>query len=88
MKALTELCHSFLKTSLADLTSSARLLLDHLLPNLADFICQSAERRSYGVRSKESILYEDESQDALWFWEVSSVNVLPATLQKNLAYIR
>jgi hypothetical protein len=85
---LTELCHSYLSTSLADVTSSARLVLDPLLPNLADFICQSAERRSYGVRSKESILYEDQSQDALLFWEVSNVNVLSASLQKNIQFIR
>jgi hypothetical protein len=88
LKPLTDLCHSYLSTSLNDLTSAARHVLDSLLTNLGDFICQSAERRSYGVRSKESILYEDESEDALWFWEVSNVGVLSASLQKNLLYIR
>ena len=84
MKPLTDLCHSYLSTTLTDLTSAARLVLDPLLTKLGDFICQSAERRSYGVRSKESILYEDTSEDALWFWEVSNVGVLSASLQKNL----
>jgi hypothetical protein len=59
-----------------------------LLPGLSDLICTNAERKSYGIRSKDSILYEDESEDALWYWELFNTTLLPQTYLKNLQYIR
>jgi hypothetical protein len=51
-------------------------------------LCHIAERRSYGLRSKDSILYDDDSEDALFFWELSNTALLPAHLQRNLGYAR
>jgi hypothetical protein len=59
-----------------------------LLPGLSDLICTNAERKSYGIRSKDSILYEDESEDGLWYWELFNTTLLPQTYLKNLQYIR
>jgi hypothetical protein len=77
LKQLTEKCHNFLTTSLTCLDLKGRHVLDQVLSVLSDFICQSAERKSYGLRSKDSILYEDDSEEALYFWEISNTTILP-----------
>ena len=59
-----------------------------MLPALSELICSNAERKSYGIRSKESIIYEDESEDALWCWELFNTSLLPQAYLKNLQYIR
>lgn len=59
-----------------------------LLPGLPDLICTNAERKSYGIRSKDSILYEDESEEALWYWELFNTSLLPQDYLKNLLFIR
>jgi hypothetical protein len=46
-------------------------------------IIASAERNSYGIRSKDSILYEDESENALYFWDYLNTAILPSELQKH-----
>jgi hypothetical protein len=59
-------------------------LLSQVLATLSDYICQTAERRSYGLKSKDAILYEDDFEEALWFWEIYNTNVLPASIKKNI----
>jgi uncharacterized protein YlxW (UPF0749 family) len=56
--------------------------------DFSDLICSNAERKSYGVRNKDSILYEDESEDALWSWEITNTLLLPASMQKTVNSIR
>jgi hypothetical protein len=34
--------------------------------NIKELICANAERKSYGIKSKDSTLYEDASKEALW----------------------
>ena len=63
-------------------------MLYSLLSGLPDLICTNAERKSYGIRSKDSILYEDESLDALWYWELFNTSLLPQDYLKDLLYIR
>jgi hypothetical protein len=52
-------------------------VLEAILPTLSDYICQTAERRSYGLRQKDSIIYDDESEEALWYWEIINTSMLP-----------
>lgn len=56
--------------------------------NLRDLICCNAERKTYGIKAKDAILYEDESPTALWCWEISNTLLLPAHLQKSLPNVR
>jgi hypothetical protein len=52
---------------------------------MKDLIPGYAERKSYGVRPpKDAVLYEDESEDALWCWELFNTNMLPASLSRDL----
>ncbi len=44
---------------------------------MRELICQSAERKSYGIKPSDAICYDDESNEALWFWEISNVTLLP-----------
>jgi len=46
------------------------------LINLNELICSNAERKSNGVKPKAAILYEDESPEALWCWEISNIMLL------------
>ena len=62
--------------------------LSDLLPCLPELICTNAERKSYGVRSKDSVLYTDDSLDSLWRWELTNTSLLPLLLQRNLLSIR
>lgn len=48
--------------------------------DLSDLLCSNAERKSYGIRDKDSILYECESFDALWSWELTNTLLLPLPL--------
>jgi hypothetical protein len=45
--------------------------------NMQELICANAERKSYGVRPKDAILYEDETVNALWCWEITNISLLP-----------
>ena len=67
MPALTEICTGTLSTK-----------LNLVLPSepLSDLICTNAERKSYGIRPKESLLYEDNTPEALYSWEVTNLSLL------------
>ena len=56
--------------------------------SIKDLICINAERKSYGLRSKESILYEDEQRNAYWSWEITNTSLLPMNVQKTVTQVR
>lgn len=58
------------------------------MSELGDLILSFAERKSFGVRSKDSHLYEDESPDGLWHWELKNTSLLSQNVQRNLQAVR
>jgi len=56
--------------------SSHEQLLD--LVDFQDFLMTNAERKSYGIRDKLSLIYDDESNDALWSWELINFKIFSA----------
>ncbi len=54
------------------------------MKGLSEIISANAERKSYGIRDKDSILYEDTNPDALWYWELFNTTFLPLNLQKSV----
>jgi hypothetical protein len=71
---LTEICHTIIN-SIFSISPYKQYLPSLELPQL---ICQNAERKLYGIESKDSIIYEDESPDASWTWEIQNILLLPA----------
>ena len=66
-------------------TLQNKLKNDDLLKliNLSELICTNAERKSYGIKAKDANLHDDESDNALWFWELTNISLLSQRLQKN-----
>lgn len=50
-----------------------------------ELICTNAERKSYGIKDKLAVIYECESKEALWHWEMTNTLFLPLNLQKLIA---
>ena len=67
---LTYKCQNLIQEKLKNLEVFSDHSPEDLLRGLQDLICTNAERKSYGIRCKESILYEDESPEAMYFWEI------------------
>jgi hypothetical protein len=79
LKALSEICLSTLQSIFSDMPSLNNESLLRSFSNLSDLICTNAERKSFGVRDKSSlstVIYDCDSRDALWFWELSNPLVL------------
>jgi hypothetical protein len=47
------------------------------ISSLKQLICVSADRKSYGIKPKEAICYEDETSECLWSWEVQNMSFFP-----------
>jgi len=72
--ALTRLLNS-LKMRLAMSAKEHSILISELITD--ENVNQIAERKSYGIKEKDAIRYEDESENALWMWEVTNFKYLP-----------
>ncbi|TNV71357.1 hypothetical protein FGO68_gene12227 [Halteria grandinella] len=89
LEKLASSCYNFLNERLSpSISAQDQPIFAQVLKLLTDFVSQCAERKSYGIKSKDAILYIDESADALWHWELFNFSFLPASLQQDIVFIR